>query len=68
MMRDFNSKIYFGNNQNKLLVYNVETLELIYEYQFDIAITTTPLMIDKLIVLGLASGEIAIINEEAFGL
>ncbi len=62
------SRIYYGNNQNKLLVYNIETLELVYEYQLDSTITTTPLKIDKLIVLGLDSGEIMIINEEAFGL
>ncbi len=62
------SRIYFGNNQNKLLVYNIETLELVYEYQLDSAITTTPLMIGKFIVLGLDSGEITIINEESFSL
>lgn len=61
-------RIYYGNNENKLLVYNIKTLELIYDYQLNGSITTRPVKIDNFIVLGLENGAIAIVNEEAFGL
>ena len=59
-------QIYYGSNRNKLLVYDTGNGKLLYEYELNTSITTRPEKIGNFIVVGLESGEIAIINEEAF--
>jgi outer membrane protein assembly factor BamB len=59
-------RIYYGSNKNKLLVYDTGNSKLLYEYELNTSITTSPRKIGSFIVVGLESGEIAIINEEAF--
>ena len=61
-------RIYYGNDQNKLLVHDIKTTKLLYEYELSTSITTCLKKIDNFIVMGLESGKIAIVNEEAFGL